>query len=97
MRKAWTLIVLSALCDLAGAILSQILASNSLVNPLVHLGWWSPALGGLVRNYGLVLGGTCRFGLLAGGLARAFVVYWKALSIGVFLISLGDICIWATA
>ena len=78
MRRAWTLIAFSAGCDLVGAIFTQILAVHSLLNPLTHLAWWSRPNADAIRHFGFVLGGTCRFALLAMGLVWALKVYRQA-------------------
>ncbi len=176
LRTAWKLIALSSGCGLAGALCAQILSVETMLNPLVHLRWWSNANGLAMREFGLVVGGLCRFTFLAAGLfwalrayrqsgflarlttgdwillagcgayvvrealdlaealgagkhpgtaevlgwpvdpllwlllAEALLLYrsvqqmgsgwigrcWKAFSMGIFLISLGDVAIWAT-
>jgi hypothetical protein len=68
LHDAWTYISLSALCQLLGAICSQLLSLNEPLNPLSHLPIWSDAAAGAVRDLGLAFGGTIRYGLLAAGL-----------------------------
>lgn len=65
MHRVWLCIAGSAAFDLAGTIFSQILSAKTLLNPLASTTWWSDDRGVLLREYGLLLGGTCRFGLLA--------------------------------
>jgi hypothetical protein len=177
MRKAWKLIAFSAACDVVSALCVQVLAAESLLNPLTHMSWWSNSVAATIRQFGLSVGGPFRFALLVTGfayalrtyrrtgllarlkaidwillsiilaymaveawdvttafrhglvptpatvigwptdpllwllLAEALLLYrsvrqagdgligrcWKAFSIGVFLVSLGDIAIWATS
>jgi hypothetical protein len=78
MRKAWKLIAFSAGFDLAGAICIQFLAMRSALNPLVIMGWLDGSMAASLRQYGLVLGGTCRFAFLAVGLAWALQVYRRS-------------------
>jgi hypothetical protein len=75
MRPVWLTITASAAFDLAGAICAQILANDSPVNPLRYTVWWSANSCDVIRSYGLLLGGTCRFTLLAIGLGLALRVY----------------------
>jgi hypothetical protein len=177
MRKAWRLIAISAGFDLAGSICIQVLSVHSALNPLTAMAWWDGSTATSLRYFGLVLGGTFRYALLAAGLAWALRVYrrsgllarltafdwslltlvgiymaleirdvaeasrsnwhpstvmvlgwptdpllwlllaeamllyrsvhqmgagwigrcWKAFSLGIFLVMLGDVCIWATS
>jgi hypothetical protein len=78
MRKAWTLIAYSAGFDLAGAICIQVLAIHSALNPLTSMAWWDGSTANSIRDFGVVLGGTCRFALLAAGLAWALRVYRRS-------------------
>jgi hypothetical protein len=78
MHTAWTLVCLSAACDVVGVLATQILAATSAMNPLFHMSFWSAGLGDEVRQVGLVLGGVCRFGLLAGGLWYAIEAYRRS-------------------
>jgi hypothetical protein len=78
MRPAWLCISASAGFDFTGAVLIQFLAKESALNPLVHAAWWSPAMGLAVRRAGLLLGGTCRFSLLALGLWYALRAYRRS-------------------
>jgi hypothetical protein len=75
MRKAWRLIAWSAGFDIAGAICIQILSVDSVINPLRAFPWWD---GGAIRRFGLVLGGPCRFALLAVGLGWALRAYRRS-------------------
>jgi len=74
MRKAWRLISFSAGLNLAGNVAAHILSIRSFVNPLVHFAWW-PDSATSIREFGLILGGTCRLALLAAGLYWALRVY----------------------
>jgi len=48
------------------------------VNPLWRAPWWSPKLANAARDWGLFLGGPCRFGLMAAGFLFALKVYQRA-------------------
>jgi hypothetical protein len=78
MRRAWRLIAFSAGFDLAGTICSQVLSSESALNPLTYLALWDQPVAISIRQFGLVLGGTCRFALLAVGLTWALKVYRRS-------------------
>jgi hypothetical protein len=78
MRKAWNLIVISAGCDLAGALLIQILSAQTALNPLRHTAWWSASEATSLREYGLVIGGSMRFAFLTAGLFQALRSYRKS-------------------
>ncbi len=75
MYGAWRLIAVSAGCHLVSSICVQVLGLNSPLNPLVHYDGWSESLATAIRNYGLAVGGTCRFGLLAAGLYCVLRIY----------------------
>jgi len=75
MRKAWVLIACSAGCDLVGAISVQVLAVHSPLNPLVIFPWWSESTAASLRAFGLIIGGPCRYALLAAGLGRVLKIY----------------------
>ena len=75
MRPAWMLIAASAGCDLAGLVCSQVLGTDSLVNPLTHLAGFTPAAILKWRDLGLLAGGSLRFALLAIGLDYALRAY----------------------
>lgn len=77
MRKAWRLIAFSAGFDLTGNIFVQILGSPSTLNPVTWLGLPRESAE-TFREFGLVLGGSCRFAFLAAGLAWALKVYRRA-------------------
>jgi hypothetical protein len=80
LRPGWTLIACSAGCQLVGMVCSQVLGVPSRINPLVLAG--SPeSLIPLLRNFGLLAGGTFRFAFLAAGLAFALKAY-KQSSLG---------------
>lgn len=78
MRKSWNLIVISAGCDLAGALFVQILSAQTAMNPLSHTDWWSGPRAATLREYGLLIGGSFRFAFLAAGLFQALRVYRKS-------------------
>ena len=74
LRPGWTLIASSAGCQLIGMVCSQILGVQSRINPLLLLpkgGYLIP----LMRNIGLLAGGTFRFAFLAGGMHFALKAY----------------------
>ena len=74
LRPGWTLIAASAGFQLMGMVCSQILGVQSRINPLVlapHAGSLIP----LMRNVGLLAGGTFRYAFLAGGLHFALRAY----------------------
>ena len=77
MQPAWLFITASAAFDFAGAIFIQILGMDSNLNPLRYGSSWSPSVAATMRDYGLLLGGTCRFSLLAMGLWVALKAYRK--------------------
>ncbi|MFN7998260.1 MAG: hypothetical protein U0Q18_31860 [Bryobacteraceae bacterium] len=77
LYKAWTFIGLSAICDFTGSIFSQWLSSRSPLNPLHHLASWSEKQGQEIRSFGLVIGGTLRYALLAAGLYYVLRIYRK--------------------
>jgi hypothetical protein len=78
MRKAWNLIVISAGCDLAGALLVQVLSAQTALNPFTYASWWSSSDSAFLRDYGSVIGGPLRFAFLAGGLFQALRSYRKS-------------------
>lgn len=77
MRTAWRLIALSALCDLIGALASQIFGTESPFN-ILRVWFPSPSLTATIRDFGLVVGGSCRFAFLAAGLFWALRVYRRS-------------------
>jgi hypothetical protein len=74
MRTAWIYIACSAACELAGTACVQVLAADSMTNPLRLSARWSGS-SAEIRQFGLLAGGTCRFVLLAIGLWWALRVY----------------------
>ena len=78
MRTAWKLIALSSVCDLGGALASQIFGTDSQLNVLRFLPGWSPPAAGTIRQFGLLLGGPCRFAFLAAGLFWTLRVYRRS-------------------
>jgi hypothetical protein len=78
MRKAWSLISFSAGFDFVGTLCVQVLAVQSALNPLSRMAWWSRAEADSIRQFGLFLGGTCRFATLAAGLAWALKAYRRS-------------------
>ena len=75
LHRAWRLIAFSAGFDLAGAILIQVLGVRSALNPLAHTAWWPAPAASAIRQSGLVMGGSCRFTMLAAGLFWVVRVY----------------------
>ena len=75
MRKAWRLIACSAGFGVVATVCIQVLAIHSTLNPLTLMAWWDGSTANSIRDFGLVLGGTCRFAFLAAGLAWALRVY----------------------
>jgi hypothetical protein len=77
MGAVWLCIAGAAGFELAGVTLSQVLAAESVMNPLRYMSWWSPQNSLLIRQYGLLLGGTCRFTLLAVGMGLSLRIYHR--------------------
>jgi hypothetical protein len=75
MRAVWLCLLAAAVFDVAGILFSQIFAAETALNPLVHAGRWSEDIAVLMREYGLLLGGTFRFALLACALVLAMKVF----------------------
>lgn len=84
LHSAWAWIGLSAFCQLFSAIFTQVLSLSGGINPLAILPGWSETTGTLLREFGLVLGGTFRYGLLAVGLLGALFAYRRANLLGRF-------------
>ena len=82
LRPGWTLIACSAGCQMVGTVCSQVLGVQSKINPLVLTAGAGNSLIPLMRNIGLTVGGTFRFGLLAAGLHFALKAYQQANLIG---------------
>lgn len=78
MHSAWSLFGLSAICDLTGVLASQVFASESLLNPLRRGSFWSDDIARRLRETGLILGGTCRYALLAWALWYALQAYRRS-------------------
>ena len=78
MRKAWNLIVISAGCDFAGALITQILSTHTTLNPLSHTNAWSASMAVSVRQFGSLIGGPWRFAFLAAGLFQSLKVYRRS-------------------
>ncbi len=79
LRSAWLLISGAAVFGLAGAILVQVLGTDSKLNVLLYLteaGSRQTVL--KLALAGHALGGTFRFAFLAGGLAMALSVYRRS-------------------
>ena len=72
MRTAWWPIAFSAGCDLAGTVCVQVLGVESPLNPA------PVSAASAFRQFGLVVGGPCRFALLAAGLYLALRVYRRS-------------------
>ena len=75
LRPGWTLIACSAGCQFVGMICSQVMGVNSSLNPLNISSSAGESLVPLMRSIGLLIGGTFRFALLAGGLHFALKAY----------------------
>jgi len=78
LHDAWQLLGISSGCNLIGSLMAQVLSTDSVLNPLHHLGWWSASTGTMMRTGGLALGGPCRFAFLAAGLFAVLRVYQKS-------------------
>ncbi len=74
LRPGWTLMAGSAGCQLIGMVCSQILGVASRINPL-KLTPNAASLIPLMRNIGLLAGGTFRYAFLAGGMHFALKAY----------------------
>lgn len=75
LRPGWTLISCSAGCQFVGMICSQVLGVRSRINPLEVISGAEQFLIPLMRNVGLLIGGSFRFALLAAGLHFALKAY----------------------
>jgi hypothetical protein len=77
LRAAWLLIAFAAATELVATILVQVLGAKS---PLNVIGYFPVAVNEIaaIRRLGQVLGGPCRFGLLAAGLWLVLGVYRRA-------------------
>lgn len=84
LRAAWRLIAASAAFDFCGALAVQVFGVHSEINPLPRLPGWSNSATAAIRQFGLFLGGSCRFVLLAGGLLLALRLYRKSGFLGRF-------------
>jgi hypothetical protein len=73
LRRAWLLIMVSALCHVVGMILSHVLPADSYINPLyvLHLPWLRAAQTHLAPA-GMFIGGPLHMVVLGGGLFIAF-------------------------
>jgi hypothetical protein len=73
LRRAWLLIMVSALCHVVGSVLSHILPADSYLNPLyvLHLPWLKTAQTHL-KPFGTFIGGPVQMVVLGGGLFIAF-------------------------
>ena len=78
LYRAWTLIAFSAACDFLGAVLGQWMSSQSVLNPLTHSSWWRQEQAIEIRQFGILVGGTLRYALLAAGLGCVLLIYRKA-------------------
>jgi hypothetical protein len=82
MRMTWACITASAGFDLAGAVLIQILGKESVLNPLRWFGSMPAETVDALRRVGLMMGGTCRFSILALGLWFALRAYRRSRLLG---------------
>src|SRR5208337_120037 len=73
LRRAWLLIMISALCQVVGMILTHILTAHSYINPLYifHLSWLKTAPA-ILLPLGKFIGGPVHMVALGGGLFLAF-------------------------
>lgn len=78
LYRAWSLIAFSATCDFVGAVSVQWMSSGSALNPLTHSSWWRQELAIEIRQFGIIVGGTLRYTLLAAGLWYVLRIYRKA-------------------
>jgi len=78
MATAWKLISFSAACDVVSAVCIQVLAADSLLNPLARLRWWTEGGGTVIHDFGSIVGGPARYSLLAAGLGYALRAYKRA-------------------
>jgi hypothetical protein len=78
MRKAWACIAASAAFDFAGTLLVQVLSKKSPLNPLRLMAWWTPDTALAIGRVGTLMGGTCRFSILALGLWFALRAYRRS-------------------
>jgi hypothetical protein len=78
LLTGWRLIALSGAFDTLGAIVVQILAVDSVLNPLTVGAWWSPGLATDIGEWGRFMGGPCRMLVLAAGLLFVLEVYRRS-------------------
>jgi hypothetical protein len=83
MRRAWQLITFSAAADLTASSFVQIFGTQLRLNPLRYFAE-GDSLPALARSAGLMLGGTCRFAMLAVGLLLVIRIYRRAGFLGRF-------------
>jgi len=74
MRATWTLILLSACCQLSGAAFTQTLTAPISWNLLVMVKILQPERPQLLHSIGVVLSGPVAMALLAAGLMRVIVL-----------------------
>ncbi len=73
LRRAWLLIMVSALCHVVGMVLSHILPADSYINPLYVLHRrWLEATQAHLAPIGMFIGGAVHMVMLGGGLFIAF-------------------------
>lgn len=70
LHLAWTMVFLSASCEVAGALGVQVLSMDIAWNPLVLLGVFNGQRARTLRGAGLVVGGPVALALLSAGLSR---------------------------
>jgi hypothetical protein len=69
LRGAWLLIMMAALCHVVGMILTQVLCTDSYINPLyaLHFSGYKTATA-ILHPLGMFIGGPVHMAVLAGGL-----------------------------
>jgi len=75
MHQAWAYYGFSCACELFSVVLSEVLTSPGWLNPLRGTPFGSPEFADALRDTGSVLGGLCRYALLACALAYGLKAY----------------------
>ncbi|HEY1341243.1 MAG TPA: hypothetical protein VGF59_27220 [Bryobacteraceae bacterium] len=78
LRRAWLIIAASAGFDFVASLVVQAPGLAAGLGFLVRSPAWPGMTPGALRSIGLVVGGTCRFALLAGGLLLVLRVYRRS-------------------
>jgi hypothetical protein len=74
MYATWTMVLFGACCQLAGAVLVQVLSMDIAWNPLVLFKLFDGNQSRVLRDIGLVVGGPAAMAFLAVGLAQVIVL-----------------------